>query len=134
MAATSVTEFADRGIDSLSGGECARVAIARALATEAQILIADEPVASLDERHRLIVMNLLQSIARQGTAVLAIVHDLGLAMRYADRVAVMNKGRIVASGPPMETLTPDRIADVFGVAVHHIDTPDGSALITSHAL
>lgn len=134
MAATSVEPFADRLITTLSGGECARVAIARALATEAPVLIADEPTASLDERHRLIVMELLRSIARQGAAVIAIIHNLALAMRFADKVVLMNEGRIVASGTAQDALTPERIADVFGVSVNRIATPDGPVLVPSRAL
>lgn len=134
MAATSVAPFADRLITTLSGGECARVAIARALATEAPVLIADEPTASLDERHRLIVMELLRSVARQGAAVIAIIHNLALAMRFADKVVLMNEGRIVASGTPHEALTPERIAEVFGVSVNRVDTPDGPVLVPSRAL
>lgn len=134
MAATSVEPFADRLITTLSGGECARVAIARALATEAPVLIADEPTASLDERHRLIVMELLRNIARQGAAVIAIIHNLALAMRFADKVVLMNEGRIVASGTPQDALTPERIANVFGVSVNRIETPDGPILVPSRAL
>ncbi|OQW55953.1 MAG: ABC transporter [Proteobacteria bacterium SG_bin9] len=134
MAATSVAPFADRLITTLSGGECARVAIARALATEAPVLIADEPTASLDERHRLIVMELLRSVARQGAAVIAIIHNLALAMRFADKVVLMNEGRIVASGTPHEALTLERIAEVFGVSVNRVDTPDGPVLVPSRAL
>ncbi len=134
MAATSVEPFADRLITTLSGGECARVAIARALATEAPVLIADEPTASLDERHRLIVMELLRTIARQGAAVVAIIHNLALAMRFADKVVLMNEGRIVASGRPQDALTPERIAEIFGVSVNRIETPDGPILVPSRAL
>lgn len=134
MEATSVGEFSSRLITTLSGGERARVAIARALATEALVLIADEPTASLDERHQLIVMDLLQRIAHQGTAVLAIIHDLALAMRFADRVAVMNEGRIVANDTPPLALTPERIAEVFGISVNRVETPDGPLLLPSRAL
>lgn len=134
MAATSVEPFADRLITTLSGGECARVAIARALATEAPVLIADEPTASLDERHRLIVMELLRNIARQGAAVIAIIHNLALAMRFADKVVLMNEGRVVVSGAPQDALTPERIAAVFGVSVNRVETPDGPILVPSRAL
>jgi iron complex transport system ATP-binding protein len=134
MEATAVEEFSSRLITTLSGGERARVAIARALATEAPALIADEPTASLDERHQLIVMDLLHRIAHQGTAVLAIIHDLALAMRFADRVAVMNEGRIVANDTPALALTPERIADVFGISVNRVETPDGPLLLPSRAL
>lgn len=134
MEATAVGEFSSRLITTLSGGERARVAIARALATEASVLIADEPTTSLDERHQLIVMDLLQRIAHQGTAVLAIIHDLALAMRFADRVVVMSEGRIVANDAPSLALTPDRIADVFGISVNRVETPDGPLLLPSRAL
>jgi iron complex transport system ATP-binding protein len=134
MEATAVGEFSSRLITTLSGGERARVAIARALATEASVLIADEPTASLDERHQLIVMDLLQRIAHQGTAVLAIIHDLALAMRFADRVVVMNEGRIVANDTPSLALTPERIAEVFSISVNRVETPDGPLLLPSRAL
>ena len=134
MEATSVMEFSSRLISTLSGGERARVAIARALATEASVLIADEPTASLDERHQLIVMDLLQRIAHDGTAVLAIIHDLTLAMRFADRVVVMHEGQITANDTPALALTPDRIAEVFGISVNRVETPDGPLLIPSRAL
>ena len=134
MESTDVGSFSARLITTLSGGEQARVAIARALATEAAVLIADEPTASLDERHQLIVMDLLQRIAHQGAAVLAIIHDLALAMRFADRVVVMDKGRIVANDTPVLALTPERIAEVFGISVNRVDTPDGPLLLPSRAL
>lgn len=134
MDATELADFASRTVTTLSGGERARVAIARALATEAAVLITDEPTTSLDERHRLIVMELLQRISRQGTAVVAIIHDLTLAMRFADRVALMDSGRIVANDTPVRALTPDRIAAVFGVSVNRVETPDGPLLVPSRAL
>jgi iron complex transport system ATP-binding protein len=115
LATTETLAFAERDVTTISGGERARVARARALATQAGVLLADEPTASLDPRHQLIVMELLRQQAGAGNAVLATMHDLTLAARFADRVIVMHQGRLVAEGTPGEALTPERLADVFGV-------------------
>ena len=115
LAVTETEGFAERAVTTLSGGEKARVALARALATQAPVLLADEPTAALDPRHQLVVMELLREAARNGNAILAIMHDLTLAARFADRVLVMSEGKIVAEGPPAEALTPDQLASVFGV-------------------
>jgi iron complex transport system ATP-binding protein len=87
LIATDTQQFTTRSVTELSGGERARVALARALASEAPILMADEPTTSLDPRHQLAVMALLAKIAHGGTAVLVIVHDLALAARFGDRIA-----------------------------------------------
>jgi iron complex transport system ATP-binding protein len=115
LTATACGAFAARAVTTLSGGERARVALARALSSEAPILLADEPSVSLDPRHQLVVMELLARAAHDGGAVLAILHDLTLAARFADRVLVMDRGRLVAEGSPRAVFTPERIATVFGV-------------------
>jgi iron complex transport system ATP-binding protein len=124
MDATGIQALADRSIATLSGGERARVALARAIATQAPVLLTDEPTASLDPRHQLLVMGLLREAAQQG-AVLAVVHDLMLAARFADRVLVMERGRLVADAPPTDALTVGRLAEVFGVAALDVDTDAG---------
>ncbi len=126
LAATGIEPLAGRAVTSLSGGERARVALARALATQAPVLLADEPTMSLDPRHQLVVMELLARVAHDGGAVLAILHDLALAARYADRVLIMDRGRLVADGAPRAVLTPAQIAAVFGVEAVIADTDVGT--------
>jgi iron complex transport system ATP-binding protein len=134
MATTETAMFAQRAVTTLSGGEKARVALARALATQAPVLLADEPTAALDPRHQLVVMELLRSVARSGTAILAIMHDLTLAARFADRVLVMNEGGIVAEGAPAEALAPERLAAVFGIEAATVEIGDRRVPIAGRAL
>lgn len=110
-----VTSFADRQLTTLSGGELQRVQIAVALAQEAGVLIADEPTSSLDLGAAVTVAKLLRSLADEGYAVLLVVHDLALAAAVADHVVVLSGGRSVAQGDPLSTLTPERLAQVWGV-------------------
>jgi iron complex transport system ATP-binding protein len=107
---------AQRDFHCLSGGEQQRVLLARAIAQEAELLILDEPTSSLDIRHQLGVMDAVRRLAdRQRLSVLMVVHDLNLAARYADRIALMGPGRLQAIGKPEEVLTAENIAGVYGV-------------------
>jgi iron complex transport system ATP-binding protein len=129
MADTGTAEFAARPVTGLSGGERARVAIARVLATEAPVILADEPTASLDPRYQLAVIDILRRHARAGGTVVAVLHDLGLAARSADRIVVMDRGRIVADGRPRDVLTAARLADTFGVEAEIVDLRGAPAIV-----
>ncbi|QXJ22331.1 heme ABC transporter ATP-binding protein [Actinomadura graeca] len=113
MRRTDVTEFAGRPYPRLSGGEQARVALARVLAQRTGILLLDEPTAALDLRHQEMVFEVVRRRAASGAAVVAVVHDLGLAAAHADRVAVLSEGRLAACGPPDEILTASLLTDVY---------------------
>lgn len=115
IAAADATGLEERPAAVLSAGEKARILLARALAVEAPILIADEPIAALDPYHQLHVMEILQQQARAGRSVLVVLHDLMLASRFMDRLALMADGRIVADGPPADVLSDDRLRQVYRV-------------------
>ncbi|WBU39198.1 ABC transporter ATP-binding protein [Homoserinibacter sp. YIM 151385] len=115
LAAAGAAEFADRRVTELSGGERQRVLLARALAQRPRLLLLDEPTNHLDVRAQLAMLELLRALAETGTTVVAALHDLGLAAAWADRVLVLDGGRAVAEGPPVETLSPELIARVYGV-------------------
>ncbi|NBJ23857.1 ABC transporter ATP-binding protein [Microvirga arsenatis] len=115
LAAVGLQGFENRPATALSGGERTRVLLARALATQAPVLLADEPVAALDPRHQLVVLGALKDRAREGATVAAILHDLTLAARFADTILLLRQGQIEALGPPEAVLTEARIAVSFGV-------------------
>jgi iron complex transport system ATP-binding protein len=129
MVATGVAVHADRAVTTLSGGERARVAIARVLATEAPVILADEPTAALDPRYQLIVLNLLRRHAESGGAVVVALHDIGLAARLATRVVVLDHGRLVADGRPRDVLTAARMAETFGVSVEIVTLRDSTVVV-----
>lgn len=110
---------------ALSGGEQARVLIARALAQETPLLLADEPVAGLDPEAQIRTMEVFAALAAEGRAVVASIHDLGLAARHCSRLLMLHRGQLVADGPPAEVLTDQRLAEVFGIRGFHADTPEG---------
>jgi iron complex transport system ATP-binding protein len=115
LASLDASQFADRRMDQLSTGERARILLARALVARPDVLLLDEPAAHLDPARQIALLERLRVEARHGAAVLASIHDLALARHFGDRVLVMERGAIVADGPPAEALTPEVVRDVFGV-------------------
>jgi iron complex transport system ATP-binding protein len=128
LEAVGAAALADRGVAEMSGGERARVLLARALVSQAPLLLADEPVAGLDPDAQLLVLEKLKTRSRSGGAVLVSLHDLTLAARWADRVVVMDRGRVVAHGAPLDALTPGVLQSVFGITGGWIDAPSGPLL------
>lgn len=111
------THLATRSWNTLSGGERRRVMIARGLCTGANVLLLDEPTASLDIEHALRVMLLMRSLADRGYTVVPVLHDLDLAARYADHVMIMNQGRAAFQGAPAEVLTAENLRAVYHVTM-----------------
>lgn len=123
--------FAQRVSSELSAGERARVLLARALATQAPVLLADEPAAYLDPAHQLGLMALLRDEAARGAAVAVTLHDLALASRHCDNVLVLHQGRVAASGPPQTALSDAVLARVFAIsALKAVDPFGGPAALT----
>jgi iron complex transport system ATP-binding protein len=112
-----MADFRDRSFDTLSGGEQARALLARALAVEAPILLADEPTSALDPGHQLQIMELLQARAQSGAGVVAVLHDIGLAYRFCDRLVLLAKGKKLADGAPDAVFSDANIAAAYGIAV-----------------
>ena len=127
MTLTGTREFADRRMDTLSGGEAQRAHLAAAMAQQPQVLLLDEPTSALDLYHQLAVFGLLVRLTReQGLACVVVTHDLNLAGRHADRLALLDDGSIVAVGPPEEVLTDEVLAPVYGVrfATHRFNADE----------
>ena len=128
MARTETGRFERRQLDHVSGGERQRVLLARSLAQRARALLLDEPVAGVDLRHRLAIMEALRADAAAGAAVLVALHDVALAGRYCDRLGLLANGTLVAEGAPADVLTPQRFRDVFGVEAVVERDPGAGAL------
>ena len=119
LVAVDAAELADRTVDTLSGGERQRVFIARALAQCERGLLLDEPTNHLDPGHQMSVWSRLERRARdQNLAVLAVLHDVNIAGQFCDRVILLDRGRVVAAGPPAAVICPDVAGRVYGVRLH----------------
>jgi len=134
LARLDLEGFAERHVGSLSGGERQRAVLARALAQQAPILLLDEPTTALDLGHQQAVLDLVDELRRERSlTVLATLHDLTLAARYGDRVALLAGGRIAADGPPAAVLTEESIRRWFGAEVKVLDDGDGPVIVPRRA-
>lgn len=115
LEATGTTGFSDRLVTELSGGERARVLVARVLAGEPQWILADEPLANLDPGYQIDMLHLLRNQAAGGKGVIAVLHDLHHAVRFADHVVLLHKGKVFAQGSVADVLTSSNLAAVYGI-------------------
>jgi iron-siderophore transport system ATP-binding protein len=131
LAATDLTDLADRPVDELSGGQRQRAWIAMAVAQETPVLLLDEPTTFLDLSHQIDVLDLVVDLNRRdGRTVVMVLHDLNQACRYADHLVAMKAGRIVAQGDPAAVITAEVVADVFDVGCRiTVDPVSGTPLI-----
>jgi len=129
VRATDVEALIRREFPSLSGGEQSRAALARVLAQQPGLLLLDEPTASLDIAHQEQVLGIARERAASGDAVVVVLHDLGLAAAYADRVVVLHGGGVVADGPPAEVMTGELLSAVYGCAIETLRHPETGSLL-----
>jgi iron complex transport system ATP-binding protein len=123
---TQLQDYVDRPIEELSGGERQRAFLALALAQEPKILLLDEPTTYLDVHYQLELLELLRHLNRQhNLTIITVLHELNLAARYSDRIAMLKDGQISAIGDPTVVMTPENLAQVFNLEAVVIDTPIG---------
>ena len=134
LARLDLGGFGERTVQSLSGGERQRAVMARALAQQADVLLLDEPTTALDLGHQQDVLELIDALRRErGLTVIATLHDLTLAARYGDRIAILAQGRVAETGSPAEVLTVQNIAEHFGASVRIVDDPEGPVIVPTTA-
>jgi len=130
---TATTELRDRPLSELSGGERQRAYVARALTQDARVLVCDEPTASLDVNHQVSILGLLADLAADGRTVLAAIHDLDLAARFCDRLALLSDGEIAAVDSPETVLASDPLDEAFGARTTVTTDPvTGTPRVTTH--
>ncbi|MBZ6086645.1 ABC transporter ATP-binding protein [Streptomyces olivaceus] len=135
MAKTGISELAERYVDELSGGQRQRVWIAMALAQQTPLLLLDEPTTYLDIQHQIDVLDLCADLhEEQGRTLVAVLHDLNHAARYATHLIALREGKIIAEGAPKDIVTADLVERVFGLRCQVIDDPEtGTPLVVPAA-
>ncbi|HJJ27418.1 MAG TPA: ABC transporter ATP-binding protein [Methanocorpusculum sp.] len=122
----NIEDLSERYINELSGGQRQRVFIARALAQEPSFYIFDEPTSALDLRHQLETMSAMQNVVHAEKAgMIVALHDLNLALKYADSVVLLKDGCVYAEGKPLDVLTPEAVSDVYGVTSELVECRNG---------
>jgi iron complex transport system ATP-binding protein len=129
LAALDLEMLSTRPVSTLSGGEKARALLARVLAGEPRWILADEPLAALDLGHQLALIAHLRRAAEAGAGVVLVLHDLALAMNHANRVLVLDRGRLATDGPPEAALSPELIERVWGVTARWLGGAGARALV-----
>jgi iron complex transport system ATP-binding protein len=134
LARLDLLEFRERRLGTLSGGEKQRAVVARALAQQARIVLLDVPTAALDIGHQQQAFDLLDALrVESGLTLIAAMHDLTLAAQYADRMVLLDGGRVAADGTPRDVLTEDLIASHYGASIHIVPVGDRLAVIPRRA-
>lgn len=105
----------DRGFDTLSSGEQRKILIAKSLVQKTEIILLDEPVAYLDLKHKIEVMDILKKLTELGKTIIISLHEIELACNYCDKILVLNRGKIVAYGKPKDIINEDLLSEVYGI-------------------
>lgn len=133
MALTDVGDLAERRVEHLSGGQRQRVWIAMVLAQDTPVILLDEPTTYLDITHQMDVLNLLHALNRAGRTVVAVLHDLNHAARYASHIVAMKAGQVIAAGAPSDVITAATVFEVFGLQADVLPDPvTGSPMVVPH--
>lgn len=133
LEVTQTLDLSERAVDELSGGQRQRVWIAMALAQQTEVLLLDEPTTFLDIAHQYELLELFAGLNREGRTIVAVLHDLNQAARFASRLVVMHEGRIRGDGPPAQVLTSELVREVFGLGAEVLDDPQsGTPMVVPH--